>query len=140
MMTIARVARDFVHSRTVKEVFPPLLQFLTNLQVLVADTERRHTLTATQARRILGRLCHGVWHLLQLLDLSPLESDPIIQLVLEHLGTNLTVEDDSAGIFDVVSDERDGRLRLEDVSSKEPLRPRRNLDKNILWLKLNHRS
>ena len=139
-MTIARIARDFVHSRTVKEVFPPLLQFLTNLQVLVADTERRHTLTATQARRILGRLCHGVWHLLQLLDLSPLESDPIIQLVLEHLGTNLTVEEDSAGKFEVLRDERDGRLRLEDVSRKEPLRPRRNADKNILWLKMNHRS
>ena len=140
MMTIARLARDFVHSRTVKEVFPPLLQFLTSLQTLVADTERRHTLTATQARRILGRLCHGVWDLLQLLDLSPLESDPIIQLVLDHLGTNLTVEDDSAGTFDVVRDERDGRLRLEDVSRKEPLRPRRNVDRNILLLKLSHRS
>ena len=139
-MTIARLARDFVHSRTVKEVFPPLLQFLTNLQVLVADRERRHTLTATQARRILGRLCHGVWDLLELLDLSPLESDPIIQLVLEHLGSNLTVEEDSAGTFEVLRDERDGRLKLEDVSRKEPLRPKRNADRNILWLKLNHRS
>ena len=139
-MTIARLARDFVHSRTVKEVFPQLLQFLRNLQILVADPDRRHTLTATQARRILGRLCHGVWDLLQLLDLSPLESDPIIQLVLDHLGTNLTVDDDSTGIFEVVRGNRDGRLRLEDVSRKEPLRPKRNADKNILWLKLNHRS
>ena len=139
-MTIARLARDFVHSRTVKEVFPPLLQFLRSLQILLADPERRHTLAATQARRILGRLCHGVWDLLELLDLSPLESDPIIQLVLEHLGTNLTVEEDSAGTFEVLRDERDGRLRLEDVSRKEPLRPKRNADRNILWLKLNHRS
>ena len=61
------------------------------LQVLVADTERRHTLTVTQARRILGRLCHGVWDLLQLLELSPLESDPIIQLVLEE-GAKLPAE------------------------------------------------
>jgi hypothetical protein len=72
-MTIARLARDFVHSRTVKDVFPPLLQFLTNLQILVNDTDRRNTLTTSQARRILGRLCHGVWDLLELLDLQPLQ-------------------------------------------------------------------
>jgi len=139
VMTIARHSRDFVHSRTVKEVFPPLLQFLTNLQTLVMDRDKRNTLAATQANRILARLCNGVWDLLELLDLSPLESDPIIQLVLDQLGTSLTVRDDSAGVFDVVRDQRDGRLRLEDISSKEPLKPKRNLDKNILWLKLNSR-
>ena len=81
MMTIARHARDFVHSRTVKEVFPRLLQFLTNLQSLVSDTDRRNSLSASQGRRTLARLCHGVWDLLELLDLDPLESDPIIQVV-----------------------------------------------------------
>ena len=59
-------------------------------------------------------------------------------MVLDQLGTSLTVHDDS-GVFDVVRDERDGRLKLEDVSSKEPLKPKRNVDKNILWLKLNSR-
>jgi len=138
VMTIARHARDFVHSRTVKEIFPPLLQFLNNLQSLVTAPDRRNTLAAAQARRILARLCNGIWDLLDLLDLRPLESDPIIQLVLDHLGTSLTVHDDSAGVFDVVRNKTDGRLRLEDISRKEPLKPKRNVDKNILWLKLNH--
>ena len=64
----------------------------------------------------------------------------VLQLVLDHLGTSLTVQDDSNGVFEVLRDQRDGRLRLEDVSSKDPLKPKRNVDKNILWLKLNYKS
>ena len=90
-MTIARHARDFVHSRTVKEVFPPLLQFLTNLQTLVMDRDRRHTLAATQAIRILTRLCSGVWDLLELLDLHPLESDPIIQVLIDEIHRKVVI-------------------------------------------------
>lgn len=59
--------------------------------------------------------------------------------MLDQLGSSLTVDDDSTGRYDVVRDVSDGRLRVEDVSSKEALKPRRNLDKNIVWLKLNHR-
>ncbi len=33
VMTMARVSRDFVHSRTVKDVFPGLLKFLTSVKV-----------------------------------------------------------------------------------------------------------
>ena len=47
--------------------------YYEDLQILVNDTDRRNTLTASQARRILGRLCHGVWDLLELLDLQPLQ-------------------------------------------------------------------
>jgi len=121
LMVIARHARDFVHKRTVSDVFPPLLKFFQTLQLMVADRDKHNTLAAVQSRRILARLSAGVWDLLQLLDLQPLETDPIIQLLLEHLGDKLGVEG-------------------EDSCSKSSLEPKRNVDANILWLKLNHKS
>jgi len=121
LMVIARHARDFVHKRTVTDVFPPLLKFFQTLQLMVNDRDKHNTLAATQSRRILARLSAGVWELLELLNLQPLETDPIIQLLLEHLGDKLDV----AG---------------EDRNSDNSLKPKRNLDANILWLKLNHKS
>jgi len=123
LMVIARHARDFVHKRTVSDVFPPLLKFFQTLQLMVADRDKHNTLAATQSRRILTRLSGGVWDLLELLNLQPLETDPIIQLLLEHLGDKLDIETEDC-----------------DGSSKTCLRPKRNLDSNILWLKLNHKS
>jgi len=117
LMVIARYSRDFVHRRTVTDVFPPLLKFFQTLQVMVNDRERHNTLAATQSRRILARLTIGVWDLLDLLDLQPLESDPLLQLILDHLGD---------------------KLRLETKEQESLLSPRRSLDSNILWLKLNH--
>ena len=86
VMTIARVSRDFVHSRTVKDVFPGLLKFLTSVKVtpsslllllsiiiayqtLLGDREQAHSLMAAQSRRVLARLVTGVWSLCELLDL-----------------------------------------------------------------------
>jgi len=123
LMVIAKHARDFVHKRTVSDVFPPLLKFFQTLQLMVADRDKHNTLAATQSRRILTRLSAGVWDLLELLNLQPLETDPIIQLLLEHLGDKLDVE-----------------IEDEDNNSKRCLKPKRNLDSNILWLKLNHKS
>ena len=88
---------------------------------MVADRDKHNTMAATQSRRILARLSAGVWDLLEMLDLQPLETDPIIELLLEHLGDKLDV----AG---------------EETSSHGSLEPKRNLDANILWLKLNHKS
>jgi len=121
LMVIAKHARDFVHKRTVTDVFPPLLKFFQTLQLMVADRDKHNTMAATQSRRILARLSAGVWDLLEMLDLQPLETDPIIELLLEHLGDKLDV----AG---------------EETSSHGSLEPKRNLDANILWLKLNHKS
>ena len=36
-MVIAKHARDFVHKRTVSDVFPPLLKFFQTLQVCSID-------------------------------------------------------------------------------------------------------
>ena len=116
LMVMASHARDFIRQRTVTDVLPPLLTFFKTLQVMVADRERQATLAATQSRRILARLQAGIWDLLELLDLGPLETDPLIQLVVEYLGDKLTA---SPGVA---------------------LEPRRNLDRNILTLKLQHKG
>ena len=94
VMTIAQVSRDFVHSRTVKDVFPGLLKFLTSVKVtpiiilispapvlvsnitvqyltqaMLDDKDQAHSLMAAQSRRVLARLVTGVWSLCDLLDL-----------------------------------------------------------------------
>jgi len=113
LVVIAEHARDFVHKRTVTDVFPPLLKFFHTLQVMVGDRDRQTTLAATQSRRILSRLVSGLWTFLHLLDLGPLESDPLIGLLLDHLGDKLG------------------------TGETEFLKPKRNLDANILWLKMH---
>ena len=95
-----------------------------NIQLMVTDRSKQNTMAATQSRRILSRLSAGIWDLLELLNLQPLETDPIIQLLLDHLGDKL----------DVISE--DG----SSVTSSSSLEPKRNVDANILWLKLNHKS
>jgi len=120
LMVMARHARDFIRRRTVSDVFPHLLTFFKTLQVMVADRDREATLAARQSRRILAKLQSGIWDLLELLDLPPLETDPIIQLLLDHQAD----------------------LLQQDTSSTKPevaFSPKRSLDANILWLKLNHR-
>lgn len=118
LVVMANCARDFIRRRTLTDVLPPLLTFFKTLQVMVTDRDKQATLAATQSRRILNRLETGVWDLLHLLDLGPLDTDPIIQLLVDHLGGKL--QDSSSPAF--------------------TLKPKRNIDANILWLKIEHRS
>ena len=139
VMTIARVARDFVHKRTVTDVFPALMNFITSLQVMVGDRSKQNTMAATQSRRMLGSLSAGVWSLLELLDLDPLHTDQVISVVLEQLGSRLLVTNTDSGPLRVTGPGLESRLRVEeDPAETKTLEPIRNVDKNILWLKLNH--
>ena len=139
VMTIARVARDFVHKRTVTDVFPALMNFIRSLQVMVGDRSKQNTMAATQSRRMLGSLSAGVWSLLELLDLDPLHTDQVISVVLEQLGSSLLVTNTDSGPLRVTGPGLGARLRVEeDQGETKTLEPIRNVDKNILWLKLNH--
>jgi len=141
VMTIARVSRDFVHSRTVKDVFPGLLKFLTSVKAMLDDKEQSHSLMASQSRRVLARLVTGVWSLCELLDLSPLETEPWIQLVLDTTGPELIVKGGETGQMMVTRESAEGqveRLTVRETGPGEVLVPSRNVDKNILWLKMNH--
>ena len=74
-----------------------------------------------------------MWDLLHLLDLGPLETDPIIQVFLKlesaFLNSNPQLLVDQLG--DKLKDSSGPAFILE---------PKRNIDANILWLKLKHRS
>jgi len=118
LQVIATHARDFVHKRTVTDVLPPLLNFFRMLETMTKDRERQNTLAASQSRRILNKMVSGIWNLLDLLDLSPLETDPVIELLLVHLQDKIGRNEDDISTY---------------------LQPKRNLDANILYLKLNHR-
>ncbi len=63
----------------------------------------------------------GIWDFLELLDLQPLEADPVIKLLVEHMGDKLTTSSGKKGDIALC------------------FKPRRSVDANILWLKLNCR-
>jgi len=145
LMVVARAARDFIRKRTVTDVLPPLLGFFKTLQVMVGERALQATLAATQARRILGRLEEGVWALLHLLDLPPVETDAVIQLVVDHLGHRLEASSTHSSSPPSSSTHSSSPSSSSTLSSSNPSssfqpKPKRSVDANILWLKLNHRQ
>ena len=74
-----------------------------------------------------------MWDLLHLLDLGPLETDPIIQVFFK-LGSPF-LNSNPQLLVDQLGD------KLKDSSGPAfILEPKRNIDANILWLKFKHRS
>ena len=74
-----------------------------------------------------------MWDLLHLLDLGPLETDPIIQVFFKLGSPFLNLNPKL--LVDQLGD------KLKDSSGPAfILEPKRNIDANILWLKLKHRS
>jgi len=116
LRVIGEHARDFVHKRTVTDVLPPLLTFFKSLEIMVKERHKQKTLAANQSRRILAEMVSGLWDLLVLLELEPLETDPLIDLLVNH------IKDKEGGGGDTTSF----------------LKPKRSLDANILQLKLQH--
>ncbi len=72
-------------------------------------------MAARESKRILEKMITGLWDLLALLDLSPIETDPLIHMIVQNLVH--TNGGDSNQIC-------------------EKLRPKRSVDANILELKL----
>ena len=74
-----------------------------------------------------------MWDLLHLLDLGPLDTDPIIQVCWPSQYSKSTLP--LQLLVDHLGD------KLQDSSSPAfTLKPKRNIDANILWLKIEHRS
>jgi len=117
LLVIGQHARDFVHKRVVTDVVPAIVKFFATLDILVKDRERSITLAARESHRILEKMITGLWDLLALLDLSPLETDPLIHMIVQNL-VDTTPGDPN--------------------QIRHKLRPKRSLDANILELKLNY--
>ena len=115
LMVFGRCARDFIHKRAVTDVFPWIARYVVRLQALVADRQAHQTLMARQARSLLADMAKGTWDLMELLDLDVLDSDAIIEQVLDYAC-------------------EDGQMTL--MTDFKPIRQR---DQDILWLKLKAR-
>jgi len=113
LKVICEHSRDFVHKRVVSDVLPSIVKFFKTLDLLNKDTERQKTLAARQSERILNKLICGLWDILYLLNLSPLESDALIEMIVFNLRDHLSVD-----------------------QIRDNLTPRRSVDANILELKL----
>ena len=115
LMVFGRCARDFIHKRAVTDVFPWIARYVVRLQALLADRQAHQTLMARQARSLLADMAKGTWDLMELLDLDVLDSDAVIEQVLDYAC-------------------EDGQMTL--MTDFKPIRQR---DQDILWLKLKAR-
>ena len=86
-------------------------------------------------RRILSKLVDGIWDFLDLLDLQPLEADPVIELLVQHMGNKLT----TTGTTERCEGSGTELSARESKEVNSFFKPKRNVDANILWLKLNCR-
>ena len=84
---------------------------------MVADREMHQTLLARQSRLLLSEMMVGLWDLMELLDLNELESDVIVEQMLDFTGSG---DETSKTHTDFV--------------------PKRTIDSDILWLKLEARG
>lgn len=120
LQTLAMCAGDFIRKRTVKDVFPAVMSYITRLQIITKDSRKEHTLAARQARKLLANIVHGLWNFMKLLDLNELEVDAILEQLIEFI----EVSDKSLS--------EDGRHCY--------IMPSRRQDCDALWLKTKARS
>lgn len=106
-------------------------------KAVITDRVWKKTLAARQSRRLLVRMVFGIWEFLHLLDLTEMESDPVIDMVLNFV--------------DQLPDNSDLRLLWDEsktCSSRSGtgedyifyFKPLRTVDDDILWLKLHGRA
>ena len=79
----ARCAKDFIHRRTLTDVFPPIIKYLKKLRLMVKDREMHQTMIARQSRLLLRQITEGLWEFMALLDLTELDIDPIIDQMIK---------------------------------------------------------
>ena len=123
----AKCAKDFIHKRTLTDVFPPIMNYLKKLTIMAKDREMHQTLIARQSRLLLRKMVDGLWEFMDLLELGELESDPIIDQMIDFVNSSSELQ-----------------MTYDNVAFKEPEQkvkiqqyydPLRAMDSDILWLK-----
>ena len=123
----AECAKDFIHKRTLTDVFPPIMNYLKKLTIMAKDREMHQTLIARQSRLLLRKMVDGLWEFMDLLELGELESDPIIDQMIDFVNSSSELQ-----------------VTYDNVAFKEPKHkdeiqryydPLRAMDSDILWLK-----
>ena len=85
LMVFGQTAKDFIHKRALTDVFPSLSIYIRRLQAMVSDRAMHQSLMARQARSLLQKMVGGMWDLMALLSLDVLESDAIIEQMLDFV-------------------------------------------------------
>ena len=91
------------------------------------DRGLQQTLAARQSRRLLREMTRGLWDFMALLDLSESEVDPIIEHMLNFTRFVETHPD-------LIFRNSAGSSSVEEY--KAYFKPKRQMDADILWLKL----
>ena len=121
-------AKEFIHRRTLTDVIPPIMSYLKKLTLMAKDREMHQTLIARQSRTLLRKMIDGLWEFMTLLELGELESDPIIDQMI-----------------DFVESSKELQITYDNIALKTPKEsnetlpyfdPLRVMDSDILWLKL----
>ena len=128
MHVFAVCAKEFIHRSTVTYVIPPTMSYLRKLALMTKDCEMHQTLIARQSRTLLRKMIDGLWEFMTLLELGELESDPIIDQMI-----------------DFIESSKELQVTYDNIAMKRPndsneflhyFDPLRVMDNDILWLKL----
>ena len=121
-------AKDFIHRRTLTDVFPPIMKYLKKLTLMAKDREMHQTLIARQSRMLLRKMVEGLWEFMALLELGELESDPIIDQMISFVDSSSELEVTCDNVALKQAKDDSGKI----IRYYDPLRV---MDSDILWLK-----
>ena len=123
----AKCAKDFIHKRTLTDVFPPIMNYLKKLTIMAKDREMHQTLIARQSRLLLRKMVDGLWEFMDLLELGELESDPIIDQMIDFVNSSSELQ---VTYDNVAFKEPEQKVKIQQYYD-----PLRAMDSDILWLK-----
>ena len=128
----AKCAKDFIHRRTLTDIFPPIINYLKKLDLMAKDREMHQTMIARQSRSLLQEITEGLWEFMAQLDLTELDIDPVVEQMINFVNCSNQLSFKEKNNYD----------RIEKVvhdSAAETLKyytPDRAIDDDTLWLKL----
>ena len=123
----AECAKEFIHKRTLTDVFPPIMNYLKKLTIMAKDREMHQTLIARQSRLLLRKMVDGLWEFMDLLELGELESDPIIDQMIDFVNSSSELQ---VTYDNVAFKEPEQKVKIQQYYD-----PLRAMDSDILWLK-----
>ena len=128
----ARCAKEFIHRRTLTDVFPPIVSYLDKLNHMVKDREMHQTMIARQSRSLYRQMIEGLWEFMALLELSELDVDPIIDQMINFVDHSKTSKNENLEL-------NSSHVQYVNEEVLTYFDPTRSIESDILWLKLNSR-
>ena len=103
------------------------MNYLKKLTIMAKDREMHQTLIARQSRLLLRKMVDGLWEFMDLLELGELESDPIIDQMIDFVNSSSELQ---VTYDNVAFKEPEQKVKIQQYYD-----PLRAMDSDILWLK-----